>query len=511
MKLWLTSDNVDWEAGRFRYPAEQMLFTLFPGERAEYPDSPAPTSLTAEDNAVIFTLHRGAKLTNMSALVLRGGRWHNGVVRFPSGELDAPPEAVYHTVSHALKQAFYKAGTALLGHTLPWGSLTGVRPVKLPTRALLAGKTPKQAQGELEKVYGVSPAKAALAVECARAAVRVKEGLRSDELSLYIGIPFCPSRCAYCSFISADVKRALALVEPYLDGLCAEISAAGEALRAAGAFVRCLYIGGGTPTTLSPAQLERLLGQIKEKLDLSRCTEYTVEAGRPDTITAEKLAVLKAFGVSRVSVNPQTMSDQVLAAIGRCHTAGQTLDACELVKQAGFTQVNMDLIAGLPADTPAGFSRTLERVLALEPENITVHTLALKKSAALFQNRERLPGAEAVAEMLEYADRALRGAGYVPYYLYRQKYMAGSFENVGWCKPGAENGYNICMMEELRPVLALGAGGVSKLTDGGSALTRLCNPKYPAEYLERLERILAGKRTAGEYLAERIPQSRLAP
>jgi len=496
MKLWLTSDNVDWDAGRYHYSAEQMMLTLFPGERPEYPESPAPVRLDEERNAAVFTLHRGAKLTNMSALVLRDGRWNNGVVRFPSEKLDEPREQVYHTVSHALKQAFYKAGTAWLGYELPWGSLTGVRPAKLPTKAMLAGKTPRQAQRELEKVYGVSSRRAGLAVECAKAALELKRSLGPDEVSVYIGIPFCPTRCAYCSFISSDVNRSMGLVEPYLDGLLAEIDAAGKALARAGRRVRTLYIGGGTPTTLSPEQLERLMGQVSRSFDLSRCTEYTVEAGRPDTITAEKLAVLKKLGATRVSVNPQTMEDSVLRAMGRAHTARQTLDAYALVKAAGFTEINMDLIAGLPTDTVSGFRGTLDKVLELSPANITVHTLALKKGAALFQHRENLPTAEETGEMLDLAWNALEGAGYVPYYLYRQKYMSGSFENVGWCKPGTENGYNICMMEELHPVLALGAGGVTKLTDGGAELKRLCNPKYPAEYLERLDRVLRDKETA---------------
>lgn len=502
MKLWLTSDNAGWDGERYHYSAEQMLLTLFPGERPEYPNTPAPESLSEEDNAVIFTLHRGAKLTNMSALVLRDRRWNNGVVRFPSEKLDEPPEAVYHTVSHALKLAFYKAGTALLGYELPWGALTGVRPAKLPAKAMLAGKTSRQAQRELEQVYRVSPGRAELAVKCAEASLALKRSLKPDEVSLYVGIPFCPTRCAYCSFVSADVKRSLKLVEPYLDGLRREIAAAGAALKESGKYVRTVYIGGGTPTTLTPEQLDRLMGQITESIDLCRCTEYTVEAGRPDTITEEKLGVLKTRGATRVSVNPQTMEDSVLAAMGRAHTARQTLEAYELVRAAGFDQVNMDLIAGLPTDTLPGFRGTIDQVIALDPANITVHTLALKKSAALFEDRNGLPDSQTVSEMLEYAGQELHKAGYEPYYLYRQKYMAGSFENVGWCKPGTENGYNICMMEELQPVVALGAGGVTKLTDGAGQLQRLCNPKYPAEYLERLDRVLEDKKKAGDYLGK---------
>ncbi|MBP3521532.1 MAG: coproporphyrinogen dehydrogenase HemZ, partial [Oscillospiraceae bacterium] len=212
MKIWLTSDNVDWDTERYHYAAEQMMLTLFPLEKPEYPESPAPTSLAGEHNAVIFTLHRGKKLTNMSALVFRGDRWHNGVVRFPSEKLDEAPEAVYHTVQRALKQSFYNAGAALLGHDLPWGSLTGVRPTKLPTRALLGGATPTEAQKELEKTYHVSPFRAQLAVDCAGESVKAVQSLRPDQVSLYIGIPFCPSRCVFCSFVSAAVDKCLPLV-----------------------------------------------------------------------------------------------------------------------------------------------------------------------------------------------------------------------------------------------------------------------------------------------------------
>jgi len=495
MKLWLCEDSCPWSPERYRFSVEQMMLTLFPGERPEYPDS-FPAGREWEGNGAVFTLYREEQMARAAVLVQWNGRRHTGESRFPAELLDAPAEEVYRTVSHALKEAFYQAGVSLLGHGLPWGALTGVRPAKLPTRAMLAGKTPEQAGLELREVYHVSPRRAELAVKCAQATLELKRTLGPDEVSLYVGIPFCPTRCAYCSFISADVKRNLNLVEPYLDGLCAELQAAGEALEAAGRFVRTLYIGGGTPTTLSPDQLGRLLGRVSQSLDLSRCTEYTVEAGRPDTITAEKLAVLRAHGVTRVSVNPQTMEDSVLRAMGRAHTAQQVLDAYELVNAAGFTQVNMDLIAGLPTDTVEGFRDTIEQVIGLDPANITVHTLALKKSAALFRDRSSLPPAEAVGEMLDLADRALTAAGYAPYYLYRQKYTSGSFENVGWCKPGTENGYNICMMEELHPVLALGAGGVTKLTVGAGDLKRLCNPKYPAEYLERLPRVLNDKKTA---------------
>ena len=492
MKLYFETSNFPWSPERYRYAAEQMMLTLFPEERPEYPEDPPPKVLSGEGNAVVFTLRRGEKQASVSALVFRNQERFDGVRRFPSEELDRPPEQVYHTVQHALKLAFYKAGTALLGKEPPWGALTGVRPVKLPTRALLAGASPKQAQRELEKDYHVSPDRAKLAVDCAQASVEAQRSLKEGEVSLYVGIPFCPTRCAYCSFVSADVGRTLKLVEPYVEGLLREVAETGRVLREAGLTIRSFYMGGGTPTTLSAGQMDRLLTQCEECLPLEGCTEYTVEAGRPDTITREKLAVLKAHRIGRISVNPQTLEDHVLEAIGRKHSAGDIREACGLARDVGFDCINMDLIAGLPRDTFDGFRRSLEGVLAMDPENITVHTLALKKGSTLMERGGALPGGEEVARMLDWSRQILTTNGYIPYYLYRQKYMSGSLENVGWARPGAESLYNIVMMEELHTVVSLGAGGVTKLIRDGTIL-RLTNPKYPHDYLSGLDKVLGQK------------------
>ncbi|MCI9310464.1 MAG: coproporphyrinogen dehydrogenase HemZ [Lawsonibacter sp.] len=498
MKLYFETSNFPWSPERYHYAAEQMMLTLFPGERPEYPEGPPPKVLSGEGNAVVFTPRRGEKQASVSALVFRNQERFDGVRRFPSEELDRPPEEVYHTVQHALKLAFYKAGTALLGTQPPWGALTGVRPVKLPTRSMLAGSTPKQAQKELEKEYFVSPERAKLAVDCARASVAARRSLKEGEVSLYIGIPFCPTRCAYCSFVSADVGRTLKLVEPYVEGLLREVAETGRVLREAGLTVRSFYMGGGTPTTLSAGQMDRLLTQCEECLPLEGCTEYTVEAGRPDTITREKLAVLKAHRIGRISVNPQTLEDHVLEAIGRKHSAGDIREACGLARDVGFDCINMDLIAGLPRDTFDGFRRSLEGVLAMEPENVTVHTLALKKGSALMERGGDLPSGEEVAGMLDFSRELLTTKGYIPYYLYRQKYMSGSLENVGWARPGAESLYNIVMMEELHTVVSLGAGGVTKLIGGGKIL-RLTNPKFPQDYLSGLDKVLGQKAEIGKF------------
>ncbi len=493
MKLYFEEINVPWQPERYRYSAEQTLLTLFPEEKPEYPEG-SPALLEGEEPFARFSLERGEQTARMEVQVRWEGRIREEAVEIRSRELDGPPEQVYHTVQHALKMAFYLAAVGLLGKEPPWGALTGVRPVKLPTKGMLEGKTEEEVRRDLREIYRVSPRRAALAARCARSSVETLKGLEARDLSLYIGIPFCPTRCAYCSFVSADVGRSLALLEPFLEGLERELGAVGRNLSRAEGRIRTLYMGGGTPTTLSAEQLDRLLCAAERELDLSACTEFTVEAGRPDTITREKMKVLAAHGICRVSVNPQTMEDEVLKAMGRAHRAEDIRRAYADVRASGTFDVNMDLIAGLPKDTAEGFRRTVEEILALRPENITVHTLALKKGSALKQERNGLLPPEEVAGMLDDAWDALAKAGYHPYYLYRQKYMSGGFENVGWCLPGRENRYNIIMMEELHTVLALGGGGMTKLIDRKRGkITRRNNPKYPKEYLERIDAVCQEK------------------
>ena len=489
MKLYFQIQNYNWQPERYKYSVEQMMLMLFPGERPEYPEGYAPSG----DEAV-FSLDRKPDRTAVTARVTRPEGTAQGETQVESRLLDEAPERVYHTLQHALKMAFYQAGTAVLGQEPPWGALTGVRPVKLPTRCMLAGGTPEQAQAELEGEYRVSPLRAKLAVDCAQASLAVDREVREDQVSLYIGIPFCPTRCAYCSFVSADVGRTLKLVEPYLEAVLEEVEYTGRVLRESGLSIHSLYVGGGTPTTLSAGQLERLFSSARAHLPLETCVEYTVEAGRPDTITREKLEVLRDQGVERISINPQTLEDEVLAAIGRKHSAQDILDAYALAREVGFDSINMDLIAGLPRDSFEGFRRSLEGVLALRPENVTVHTLALKKGSRLMEEGGALPSGEETARMLDFSRDTLREAGFLPYYLYRQKYMSGSLENVGWCLPGKESVYNIIMMEELQTVVSIGGGGVTKLVDRKNGrIVRLPNPKYPHDYLSSRDKILAQK------------------
>ena len=454
----------------YKYAAEQMLLTLFPDQRPVYPTgalSGCRAELRLENGAALCRLYRN------------GGVWEGRAEVLP-GQTEV--ERVRQE-QHALKLAFYRAALVSGVRKPAWGALTGVKPGKLMARYLTEGKT----AAEFAADYDVDPGRAALCAETARHTLAARDGLREGDIGLYAGIPFCPTRCAYCSFISNAVGKSGQLVAPYLEALLAEIRCVGRAVGEKGLRPVSLYFGGGTPTTLSAVQLDRLCSAMEEHFPLRDLREFTVEAGRPDTITAEKLAVLRDHGVTRVSVNPQTMSDEVLEAIGRAHSARDVLDALELVRAGGHFQVNMDLIAGLPRDTEAGFRRTLETVLSLAPENITVHTLAIKNGSRLAEHPEDLPGPEAVGRMVDRSMETLRAAGYEPYYLYRQKYMSGGFENVGWTKPGAANLYNILMMEELCPVIALGAGASTKLIGPDGAVKRRINPKYPKEYIERMK------------------------
>ena len=294
------------------------------------------------------------------------------------------------------------------------------------------------------------------------------------------------------------------LIPPFLEALHQEIRATAAEIRALGLRVISVYMGGGTPTTLSAEQLDRLCTALENEFDLSRIREYTVEAGRPDTITVEKLQVLRRHGVDRVSVNPQTMSDTVLEAIGRRHSAADIVSALEKVRRVGGFAVNMDLIAGLPADTVQGFANTVDQVLALSPENVTVHTLSLKKGSRITLEGSALPTAAEVGAMLDIAQEKLRAADYAPYYLYRQKFMSGGFENVGWSREGYINLYNICIMEELCSIVAMGGGGSTKLVrhDGGRNI-RIMEPKYPLEYINGIEKTCADKRGITDFYRER--------
>ena len=471
----------------YRYCVEQTLLMLYPGERPTYPEK------EGEGDRAVVALTRGREYTTAVCRLTLKGKTERGAFRIRIPEGTAKTEAVRRE-QHAVKLAFYRAALAQ-GHEKPaWGCLTGVRPGKFLTGLRVRdGLTDAQALRALIKQYDVSPDRALLCRDAERTAQRVRASLSKRDVCLYIGIPYCPTRCAYCSFVSVEAPKLLKTIPDYLAALEKELAATAGAVKKAGLRIVAVYMGGGTPTTLSANELDRLLSVTHSLFDLSACREITVEAGRPDTVTEEKLRVLRAQGVDRVSVNPQTMSDTVLETIGRHHTAADIVRAVELVKRVGGLSFNMDLIAGLPGDTPESFEDTLRAVLALDPENITVHTLALKKGSRFLTEHTLLPDGAAVGTMLRTASDLLGAAQYAPYYLYRQKYMSGSFENVGWTKSGHENIYNVCIMEELCSILSAGAGGSTKLVHPNGDIQRLTAPKYPREYIERIEETCADK------------------
>ena len=487
MKMYLTGHDC-------RYAAEQMLLTLFPGERPEYPEG-APEGDRAE-----LAYFEGAKRDTAVCRLVRGGKTFSGRSSVSRAEMTDELTRARAT-QRAVSLSFYRAALASGVEKPVWGSLTGIRPGKLMSRLLEQGLSDRAAVTEFVRLYSADRSRAELCLHTAHAGIAAERSLAPRDVCLYVGIPFCPTRCAYCSFVSISVQKSMKRIPDFLAALDREIDATAAAVQELGLRPVALYMGGGTPTTLSAQQLDALCAKLENSFDLSALREYTVEAGRPDTITPEKLDALKRHGVTRVSVNPQTMDDRVLEAIGRKHTAADVLTALDAVRQTGGFAVNMDLIAGLPADSPARFDKTLETVLALAPENITVHTLALKKGSGIMREDTPLPDAKAVGEMIAAANAALFESGYRPYYLYRQKYMSGGFENVGWQKGGTESLYNICIMEELCSILALGVGGSTKLCTGGGRIERVFDPKYPDEYIANIGKIIADKDKIVQLLA----------
>lgn len=388
---------------------------------------------------------------------------------------------------HAVGEAFMKAGIELTGFTPPWGILTGVRPAKVAMELLEAGITADDAVDKICKEFFVKRGKAELAVNVASAEARLITPEKRKECSVYVGIPFCPSKCAYCSFVSYTSPGLLKLIPDYLTALANDIDGIFSIIGDLGMKVSSIYIGGGTPTILNETQLSFLLDKISSHV--SDVSEFTLEAGRPDTITEDKLRIAHEHGVDRISVNTQTLNDEVLRRIGRAHTSDMFYSAYDMARKSGIKNINVDLIAGLPYDTTESFKNTVDKVISLDPENITVHTFSVKR-ASEFKTEGRFDrSGEIAAESVDYSQQALSKSGYLPYYMYRQKNTVGNLENVGYAKPGCEGLYNIYMMEEIHSIFASGASSVTKLVslpgeDGSVRIERLFQPKYPYEYLD---------------------------
>lgn len=400
-----------------------------------------------------------------------------------------------------LKRGIYQMFSEHTGQTLPWGTLTGIRPTKIPMSMLEEGKSEDEIRTFMADTYFCSPEKTELSIDIAKRELGLLNKLDYEKgYSLYIGIPFCPSTCLYCSFTSYPLSAWEKRVDEYLDALEKEIDYTAEQYRER--HLNTIYIGGGTPTTLAPYQLDRLIRKIKSSFDLSHLLEFTVEAGRPDSITREKLEVIRKYPVTRISVNPQTMQQKTLDLVGRKHTVEDVEKIFHLARELGFNNINMDLIAGLPGEDAADMQDTLEKIEKLHPDSLTVHALAIKRAAKFGQEGRTMdPGTE-ITQMVEAAAASAERMGLVPYYLYRQKNIAGNFENVGYAEPDKAGVYNILIMEERQTIIACGAGSTTKLvlpekikTSSGKEtnLIRVENVKNITEYIDRIDEMIERK------------------
>ena len=399
-----------------------------------------------------------------------------------------------HNDKNSVKREIYGFMSNLTGYLPAWGIMTGVRPVKLTGEIFDRVGSEEAVRRELTETYLLSEEKTDLLIDTYNYQQEICGRPEPRSAGIYIGIPFCPTRCLYCSFTSNQASDSE--IERYLEALKTEIVYVGRRMRETGIWAESIYIGGGTPTTLSAEQLDELLATVKENIDLTKCREFTVEAGRPDTITYEKLEAIKKHDIGRISINPQSMKERTLELIGRSHRPGDIVQAFQKSDWVGIPMVNTDLIAGLPEEEPEDFEDTMDRILALDPENITVHTLAIKRASRLIDVDKdfHFKQAERVKKMLDIAKEKLNNAGFRPYYLYRLKNMAGSYENVGYCKEGTPCIYNIRIMEERQIIIALGAGGISKMYyPEENRLERVPNVSNYEIYISRLEEMLERK------------------
>ncbi|MCR5484594.1 MAG: coproporphyrinogen dehydrogenase HemZ [Clostridiales bacterium] len=472
-----------------RYGTENICRVFFPNETVK---------TEGDDRKTVFT---SAKETE-SGTLLHVSADIDGTHAERDGFAENDAEYFKGECEKTLERLIYSCLSEITGYVPPWGILTGVRPSKLMTSCIEKYGGDGAKKYFTEKLF-VSEKKTKLAFDVAKREKTITSLSRPDSFSLYIAIPFCPSRCSYCSFVSHSITgdNAKKLIPDYVRLLKDEIKMTGETAKELKLKLESVYIGGGTPTSLSASEIDEILCETEKSFDLSLCREFTVEAGRPDTVTDEKLKALKTHGVTRISINPQTTDDDVLERIGRKHTNAQTESAFYAARKLGFDNINTDVIAGLDGDTPEGFKRTLDRLCFLSPESITVHTLALKRSSTMVSvDNAESKGGEKVEKMLDFAQEKLNGSGYFPYYMYRQSRCIGNFENVGWSKDGYECLYNVFMMEECHTVLSCGAGAVTKLrrpSDG--YIERIFNFKYPYEYTGRFGEICERKKRIAEF------------
>lgn len=474
---------------KFNYETENLLRLFFPEKIVQSEE-------VSEGEDYILTELDGGKIRVKLCL---DGKINDKTEEYALGDIP----------SFDTEESFFERKIALLmfdllckatSYTPPWGILTGVRPAKL------MGKLVQQMGEEKAKEYfrgelKVTKEKTDLAMCVSKKEAPIIDGASGEKsFSLYVSVPFCPTRCSYCSFISHSNDKAKKLMPQYVEYMIKEIEETGRIARELGLKLESVYYGGGTPTALTEELLKKVTDAVSESFDLTGVKEYTIEAGRPDSVTKEKFRIMKNCGCNRISINPQTFNDDVLKEIGRNHTSEQTLEAMKQAREEGFSFINMDLIAGLPTDTLESYKNTLQTVLSLEPENITVHTLALKRSATLVTDKRETNTGDLASQMVSHTYETLTDAGYIPYYMYRQSKSLGNLENVGWAKEGYEGLYNVYMMEECHTILSVGAGAVTKLKNPrGNEIERIFNYKYPYEYINDFDEIINRKKQIAQF------------
>lgn len=473
----------------FRYETEKLCRLFLPFEKIEVIDTLGDGDSLAvtkqNGNEVYASLKIGKAFCEKSAVL-------------PQGFCDREAE-------RQIAALLFECFAEVTSYAPKWGIVTGIRPARLYSAVVREQGSEEAAKEYFKNKFYVDSEKISLCSETHKGEEEIISRSKRDSFSLYISVPFCPTRCSYCSFVSHAVEKAEKLIPEYVDYLCREIKETARIARENNLKLATVYMGGGTPTTLSPNQLTRVLSLVRSVFDCSSVAEFTVEAGRPDTITREKLAALKECGVDRISINPQTMCDSVLQNIGRAHTAQQTVDAFLLAREMGFDNINMDLIAGLPGDTLETFKETLNKILALNPESVTVHSLSMKRSSRMNVSGEfpEIEVGRIADKMVAYAREALTQKGVLPYYMYRQSKTVGNLENVGYAKKGKECLYNVYIMDETHTILACGASAVTKMRQpGGDYIERIFNFKYPYEYIGRFDELMARKSGIGEFYAK---------
>ncbi len=474
---------------QFKYETEATVKLFIPG-RFEF----LYDAVYADGDIVCSQLRRGRENIYLFASCRVSGKRARKALKLPKEKEALCEHEICRLVFECLKK--------ITGITPPWGLLTGIRPVKKMTALLESGLDKKQCFEALEKKYSVTQRRLELAYDTAVYQMPLLKSVKSGSISLYISIPFCPTRCSYCSFVSHSIESAKKLIPDYVRALCREIEIVGKIISDLSLSVDTIYIGGGTPTAIEASLLDIVMKALSDNIDISSVREYSVEAGRPDTMTEKKLEVIIKNGAGRISVNPQTMNDDVLKRIGRRHTAEDMINAFKLARDIGFKNINTDLITGLPGDSMESFKDTLSKIRELDPESITVHTLTLKRSAELYRENIEAFENNPAAKMTEYAADILPAAGYRPYYLYRQKNTIENLENIGFAKEGMESLYNIFIMDETQVILGAGCAASTKLIDKNGKITRIHNYKFPYEYIGRFDELMKKKNQIYEILGE---------